>query len=379
MVELCERIKCTGCNACVNICSKAAITMVYEEDGFLYPVIEASRCIGCGACCKVCAASGEYIKEKDTYLKVVAAVHSEPDERNHSQSGGLFFALAEQVIAEAGVVYGASYEQEFKVCHSRAETLEEVQRQRGSKYVQSSTGMTFRQVEADLQAGRKVLYSGTSCQIAGLLSFLKVKHCKQDNLVTVDLVCHGVPSPLVFQKYLGFLERIWNSKLISVNLRNKKFGWHSCEETYRDRNNKNYQIHLWRELYFANYMLRPSCEKCSYATTDKPADITIGDYWNIENIYDNFYNDNKGISLGIIRSEKAWNLFEKSKVIYKETRLDECLQPRLKAPSKLCRQSKAFWSDYYRMDFKDLMKKYSEYGGIKFRVKRKAMKLAGKW
>ncbi|SHO49538.1 Coenzyme F420 hydrogenase/dehydrogenase, beta subunit C-terminal domain [Anaerocolumna xylanovorans] len=378
-MQLCEHIKCSGCNACINICSRAAIAMVHEEDGFFYPAIEPSRCVECGACRKVCTAFNEYIKEKNNYLKVVAAVHSESKERNNSQSGGLFFALAEQIIAEKGVVYGASYDEEFNVCHTRGETLEDVQKQRGSKYVQSNTGRTFQEVEADLKAERKVLYSGTSCQIAGLLSFLGVKRCNKEGLFTVDLVCHGVPSPLVFQKYLGFLERKWNSKLASVNLRNKKFGWHSCEETYEDRNNKSYQMHLWRELYFANYMLRPSCEECRYAATDKPADITIGDYWNIENIYDNFYNDNKGISLGIIRSEKAWNLLEKSKVVYKETKLTECLQPRLETPSKLCKQSKTFWSDYYQMDFKALMKKYSEYGGIIFRVKRKAMKLAGKW
>ena len=201
MIRIIDKSKCCGCNACVQRCPKQCISMREDEEGFLYPYVDIPSCVDCGICEKVCPVLN--LEEPRKPLQVFAAKNKNEDQRLRSSSGGIFILLAEQTICEGGVVFGARFDKNWEVEHCYAETLEELEPLMRSKYVQSRIGNTYKEAERFLKGGRKVLFVGTSCQIAGLHRFLKRDY---DNLLTVDFICHGVPSPGVWRKYLGEIE-----------------------------------------------------------------------------------------------------------------------------------------------------------------------------
>lgn len=198
MIDIKEKKECCGCNACAQRCPKSCITMREDSEGFLYPEVDKEICIDCGICEKVCPVMYQGNKRKP--LAVYAVKHKNNEIRLSSSSGGVFTALAESVIDEGGVVFGAKFDDNWCVVHSYSETKEGLAAFRGSKYLQSRIGDSFKKVECFLKANRKVLFSGTPCQIAGLKRFLRKEY---DNLLTVDFVCHGVPSPGVWREYLN--------------------------------------------------------------------------------------------------------------------------------------------------------------------------------
>lgn len=199
MVEASDKTKCCGCEACRQVCPVGCITMQTDERGFAYPVADASKCIDCGKCDRVCPVANEASERKP--LKVLAAMNRDTDVRLASSSGGIFMALAAKVIAEGGVVFGARFNQQWGVEHGHATTMAEAKAFQGSKYVQSATGDSYRQALDFLKQGRTVLYSGTPCQIAGLHRFLGNRDC--GHLITVDIVCYGVPSPRIWADYIA--------------------------------------------------------------------------------------------------------------------------------------------------------------------------------
>ena len=312
--------------------------------------------------------------------KVYAVKHKDEDTRAASRSGGIFTALSDEVLYDGGVVYGCVLSESFDAIHVRAENTEDRNRIRGSKYIQSKLGDTFGNVKADLEEGRFVLFSGTSCQVAGLKAYLQKDY---ENLICVDIVCHGVPSAKVWHEYLNWQEKKNSSKITDVDFRNKKdFGWRAHMETLYFENGKIENSGVFRTLFYGHNVLRPSCYECPYKSTMHPGDITIADYWGIENAAPEF-DDNKGVSLVLVNNEVGEKILDevKDKLIWRETRIEDSMQPPLKAPFPKPETREQFWKDFETRDFSYITKKYGGAGfknGMKRflgKVKRKLKRL----
>ncbi len=232
MIRINDPADCCGCTACASVCNHDAITMEPDALGFLYPKVDESRCTDCGLCEKVCAFNNNYdtslnLPKPDAY----AARHKDMDEIMKSRSGAAFAAISDYILEQGGVVYGAGYKDHFRVAHKRATTKEERDEFRGSKYVQSDLSGVFRLIKQDLKNGLTVLFSGTPCQTSGLNSYVGKK--LRDNLVLIDIVCHGVPGPYIWRDYLAYLEEKQGDTITMVNFRDKeRFGWKAHKETF---------------------------------------------------------------------------------------------------------------------------------------------------
>lgn len=327
MIKIDSKEKCCGCWACVQRCPKHCITMVEDDEGFLYPNVDSSLCIDCCLCEKVCPVINQ--GEPRIPKVVYAAKNLKEEVRMASSSGGIFTLLAEEVIAKGGVVFGARFNEEWDVIHDYTETIEGLSAFRGSKYVQSRVGKCYSQVEEFLKKDRKVLFSGTPCQIAGLKHFLRKDY---DNLLMVDFVCHGVPSPGVWREYLkeetarqcgGKKLRLSHpisngrdARIESISFRNKCLGWKKFSFTLTisvsnghgekkivllsEPLNKNIFLRGFR----ADLYLRPSCHACPAKSLKSGSDITIGDFWGIQNVMPEI-DDNKGVSAVMVSTEKG--------------------------------------------------------------------------
>lgn len=308
--------------------------------------------------------------------RVYAVKHRNENIREASRSGGVFTALSDKVLSENGIVYGCALTEDFQAVHIRAEKAEERNLMRGSKYIQSSMGDVFKSVQKDLNAGKKVMFSGTSCQAAGLKKYLGKEY---SNLLCVDILCYGVPSALVWSEYLNWQESR-NGKITDVDFRNKKdFGWTSHIETIVFENKKVADSRVFTTLFLGKYILRPSCYKCPYKDIMHPADITIGDYWGIDKAVPGF-NDNKGVSLTLINNDIGEKYFEliKNEIIYHEAGLEDSMQPVLVKAVDMPAQRERFWKDFYALDFEEVIRNYGGYGlkeklkMIKRKLKRRA-------
>ena len=291
--------------------------------------------------------------------------------RRESRSGGVFTAVSDYILKEGGAVYGCVLRGNRIAEHVRAESPGERDRMRGSKYIQSNTGRTFCEVLHDLEKGKKVLYTGTSCQIAGLRSFLHGRDCSR--LICMDIVCHGVPSPLIWKEYLQLYERKIHGKCISVDFRNKKdFGWKEHIETMTFRTNlrgrpRTIHSNLFRKLFLRDVILRPACYHCPYKSVHHPGDLTIADYWGIEKAAPEF-DDDKGVSLVLINNEKAEELFRAilPLLTVRMTRIEDSLQPALKAPFPEPADRQNFWNDYKSLSFEKVLTKYTNTTGCNY-------------
>lgn len=312
--------------------------------------------------------------------KIYAVRHKDPAVRAASRSGGIFTAVSDHVISEQGVVYGCALTEDLKAVHIRAEKREERDRMRGSKYVQSELGDTFRNVSSDLQAGRTVLFSGTPCQVAGLKGYLGKPY---DNLFCVDIACHGVPSPKVWAAYLRWQEERNGAKIVAADFRNKRdFGWRAHRETLVFDNGKCVSSTVFRNLFYGHAVLRPSCSECPYKSVWHPGDMTIADYWGIEKAAPEF-DDDKGVSLVLIHNEAGQRLFDaaRGEVEWKQTRMEDSMQPSLEAPFPKPADRDQFWQDFSRNPFGVLAKKYGGAGAanaLKRGFRKIMRKLVGK-
>ncbi|KAA6327270.1 NAD(P)H-quinone oxidoreductase subunit I [termite gut metagenome] len=280
MIKVLHKQDCCGCTACASICKQQAITMQTDERGFLYPQINVAKCMDCGLCEKVCIFQKGY-STNDTQPPIAYAVrHKNEEELKSSRSGGMFVALADFILSENGIVYGAGYTDHFRVVHKRATDKEGYREFKGSKYVQSDLNSTFLQVKHDLKEKKKVLFTGTPCQTAGLNAYLM--NIDKSNLYVCDLVCHGTPSPYIWRDYLNYVEEKVNDKIIMVDFRDKEKGWSSHFESFVFRNNKKLFTRTYTELFYKHIILRPSCEICRYTNIYRPSDITIADFWGWE-------------------------------------------------------------------------------------------------
>lgn len=320
MIQITNKIDCCGCSACAMKCPKHCITMQADSEGFLYPVVNKEACIDCGLCEKVCHELHPYDERKP--LNVYAAINKNESIRLKSSSGGIFYLLAEKTISEGGVVFGARFDEDWQAVIDYAETLEEVKPFMGSKYVQARTATAFKDAEAFLKQGRKVLFSGSPCQIAGLHHYLRKEY---DNLTTVDFVCHGVPSPKVWQRYLDEVVTSGKRAINDVQFRNKDDGWKKFNFVLSyDQEDKSYSLCSWHQqnhymrAFLSDMILRPSCHDCRSKQGRSHSDITIADFWGIDKEMPEM-DDDKGTGLVLVNTDKGRQALDWSKVTKKES------------------------------------------------------------
>lgn len=309
-----KKSMCCGCTACASICPKGAIKMEADFEGFLYPKVDKDKCINCGLCDKICPILNKN-KIKDTkYQKAYSLQCKDKKILKTSTSGGFFTPLAEYIINNDGVVYGVGFDDDLMICHKEAETIDEIQEFRGSKYVQSYLGDIFKKVKKRLENNRLVLFSGTPCQVEGLKSFLRKEY---DNLITIDLICHGTPSPKLWKEYVQYQENKYNSKIKNVAFRNKTYGYHSGTMKLEFENGKKYygsaRVDYMLKSFFSEISSRPSCYDCKFKTRNHISDITIYDCWSIEKLNKDIKDNDLGYTNIIVNSVKGNDILNKIK------------------------------------------------------------------
>jgi coenzyme F420-reducing hydrogenase beta subunit len=316
--------RCNGCHACFSICPKKAISMEYDIEGFFYPHIEQELCINCKLCKKTCPiVTGNTVGNIKEQI-ALACYNKDNEIRINSSSGGIFYLFAKHVIDNGGVVFGAEFDKDFNVIHGYAEKLEEVNKFMGSKYLQSRISDTYKRVKEFLLSSRIVLFSGTPCQIGGLKAFLNRDY---DNLICIDFICHGVPSPILWKKYLKELSV---QKIKSINFRNKEVGWKnfSIKVIYEDGSFycKSHKEDIFMRGFLGDLFLRPSCYECNFKTLDRQSDLTLADFWGIQEVIPDMDTD-RGTSLVLINSSVGYRLFEalSEAMVYKRVEIKEAI------------------------------------------------------
>ena len=350
-VNIERKENCCGCTACSSICPKDAVVMKRDTEGFSYPYIIEEKCINCGLCANVCQI--DKVKRHDKPIKILAAYNKKTDVRMQSSSGGLFGILASFVEEQNGVIYGVAFTEKFQVVHERAEQKKDWEKFRTSKYVQSDLKNTFVQIRRDLADNRVVLFVGTPCQVEGLNLFLS--RTNTDKLIVCDIVCHGVPSPKIWEEYLEYVQKTSKQRIGKVNFREKShYGWHNSTITLWDKDSHNIILeetqdeNFFSQMFFNDLILRPSCYQCKFANMYRVGDITLGDFWGIEKTHPEL-DDNKGTSLLLINTKKGKEVFEKLKIEFECAQVNEtdCLQPNLCGPSFRPKSREVFWRAYY--------------------------------
>lgn len=351
---------CCGCSLCANICPQKAIMIKANKKGFLFPQINAALCVSCGACEKVCPLINN-ANGKRHPLEAYMAKNRDEKVRSNSSSGGIFSAIATAILCEGGVVYGAAYTDNFVVKHTRVENISDLYKLRGSKYVQSELISVIDQIFYDLKSGRIVLFSGTPCQVHGI-SIRFAHYRNKGQLICVDIICHGVPSPDLFKDHIRTLTEKYG-KIKSYRSRSKLEGWHSGVDRMITDNGDSVSLSNSIQanfvLFKTNLCLRECCYICRYATIERVGDITIGDYWGVEKFHKE-WDDNKGTSLVLINTMQGCTVFKK---ILKSIKAEKCtfneiLQPHLRKPTIRPDKTDEFWREYQLKGFSYIARKY---------------------
>lgn len=360
-----DKKHCCGCTACYSICPCKAINMEADKEGFLYPHINQDKCIDCKACVNVCMYNCKVdYKNKGNSLFYVAK-HKSHEVLMNSTSGGAFTAISDAILAMNGVIYGVGFDGNYKTLHKRAKNAIERDEFRISKYSQSDMNTIYEQVKSDLQNNIPVLFTGTPCQNAGLKAFIKNNKLRQ-NLYLCDVICHSIPSPLIWSEYIKLLEKEHGDKISAVQFRSKIVKWS------RENSNKSFIYFLKnkRETYYTDErfyklffdkqsIMRPSCENCLFTDVKRVSDITIADYWGIEK-YSPEWMDSKGVSLIMLNSVKGNELLDKASkdIDFEERESKEAIteQKRLSEPIKFPKDRDEFWNDYNQFGFEYIIK-----------------------
>jgi coenzyme F420-reducing hydrogenase beta subunit len=368
-----DKKNCTGCGACAASCEH--LTMLIDDEGFRYPHTD-SACNQCGECLRICpmvVGEGSGVRQhpgaldlndaqSKAYPKVFAAWNKDDAIRKESSSGGVFTLLAQQVVASGGLVIGAAFDKELNLRHCVVDTVAGLAALRGSKYIQSDTGNVFVKVLAAVKQGRAVLFTGTPCQVAGLTSFLE---CKPQELLTCDLVCHGVPSEKIFRKYIQGLEANTGAKAVAVSFRNKKLGWKRYSVRIDFANGAVCETPMERDNYIRTFIsdlcLRPSCYCCPFSTIPRQGDITLADYWGVAAAHPTI-DDDHGVSLIFVNSDKgqvAFNNIADLLTIYPSTLSKAVAEnPCAVHPVHMKPDREAFMRDSDYLSTTDLVEKY---------------------
>ena len=347
MEQICVKEDCTGCGMCANICPQQAICMTEDEYGFVYPIIN-NTCVECGICSKRCPANNS-LESSVIKQEVFAAWTKNKSERKKSTSGGVFSEIARYVISKKGIVVGVSWTDSFTPQHVLIDNISNLDKLKGSKYAQSDTNDIYRKVQLLLNKGKYVLFSGTPCQIAALKLYLNLDY---ENLITIDLVCHGVPSAnMLCQHY----KEVHDASVKEVQLRYKDPYWDYSYVKIDYLDGYKYQKLTIEDDYFnlfnIGYSLRKSCHDCKYATTKRVSDITLADFWGYAPERYRAISYNNGTSCVILNSKKGMRLFEqiKDNLYYEPSTMEEVIKGNqcLKEPFKIDEENLSrYWSDY---------------------------------
>lgn len=359
MINIKNKLRCSGCSACMNICTHDAISMRSDEEGFCYPIVDKDNCVNCNKCIKVCPYNNEWEPSYDM-KKCIVGYNLNPRERELSSSGGIFILLAMKTLQDGGVVFGAAYDKDFMVVHSKAETLEQLISLTGSKYLQSRIETSFRQVREYLQNKRNVLFAGTTCQIAGLKGYLGKDY---DLLLCVDFICLGIPSPLVWKDYLTTY--FPNEIISNVNFKSKSRGWHNFSldiTTNKQQFSNDGKNTLFFSGYFKGLYSRPCCSECIFKNNkNRISDITLSDSWGCDRFAPEL-DDNKGLSNVIIHSNKGDKAFLsiKNNICYKKIKFSDVIEGNKNYYSSfpMSDQREKFWGQYYRLEKRILFQRY---------------------
>lgn len=380
MIQITDKYNCCGCAACVQACPKQCISFEEDEQGFRYPAVDTSLCIDCHLCEKVCPVINQDEPRKP--IATYAAINPDEDIRLKSSSGGIFSMIAQQVIDDGGVVFGAQFDSNFEVEHAYTDATEGISAFRGSKYLQSRIGNTYSEVRTLLQQGRKVLFTGTPCQIAGLRKFLG-KQCDNPNLLTADVVCHGAPSPKVWRSYLdntfsankagkntADLSQNARADLSAIAFRDKSTGWkkygffvlgssaltadeNSVFSSLNTENSSKVLLHetldknLFMQVFLKDLCLRPACHRCPAKAGRSGSDITLGDYWGIGNHHPEL-DDDKGTSLLVANTAKGAEIISKLGANIVSTTYEQALagNPALEHSAREHKFVAEFWKSF---------------------------------
>ena len=368
-----EKKDCCGCSACADACPVNAIEMRTDEEGFFYPHVNEAICIHCGKCDDICGfVAIEKRAEPFSLPKAYGVKHLDEYVRLNSRSGAAFIAFSDIILKQGGVIYGAVMQKDFSVRHERATNGTERDKMKKAKYVQSNTIGIYPQVGKDLKVGKCVLFSGTPCQVAGLRAYLKEMKIDDSKLCCCDLVCHGVPSPAIWHDYISYIQKKYGKRILKAEFRDKEFGWDShCESFVLENRSKKIVSRDYTDLFYDHIMFRPSCYNCQFANVYRPGDLTLADFWGIEK-NDASFNDNRGVSLVLVNTEKGMSIFEQAKKEFNwfECKIENCIQPTLVKPSSMSPRRDDFWKDYREMDFSVFLKKYTKPLTLPLQLKR---------
>lgn len=357
MIEIKDKSKCSGCSACYSVCPKNCISMIEDEEGFLYPTVNKDDCIKCGLCEKVCPLE-EHNNKKNGVVSSCIIQNKDKEVLLQSTSGGSFTPIAEYVLRQNGVVFGVEMtSDDFIIRHTKVEKKEELLKFRSSKYVQSSVGDTFKDAKNELENGRMVCFSGTPCQIQGFKNFLKKDY---ENLITVDVVCRGVPSPGMWRDYVEKLQQL--DKVQEIVFRDKGLGYQysTMKVKYANGTVKRNGIESdqWLRMFFSGLSLRPSCPTCNFRTTDRCSDFTIWDCFNVSDLT-NTLDETKGATRMLIHTQKGMQIFDKIKNSFNFVEAPTNIVAKgIKETFFLNRNRNNFISDYKSMSMDSLLEKW---------------------
>lgn len=297
---------CTGCRTCEQLCSHAAIKVLPDKEGFLAPVIDDTKCVGCNLCISRCPQN--HTSQINAIGEAYAIRLKDDAALKRSASGGAFWGFAEKVVSDGGLVVGVTYDENWNALYKITDELGGIQKMQNSKYLQADTDGVYKIIKNELQSGKIILFSGTSCHVAGLKAYLNKDY---DNLITIDIICHGVTSPLMFKKYIKWLEEKMRSKVLSYSFRSKNKGWGSIS-TYKVHGKEitaPYYVDPYYRVFMEGYAFRECCYGCKYTSLERISDITIGDYWGIQEEHPSFYSS-KGVSAILLNTEKGRSFFD---------------------------------------------------------------------
>lgn len=369
--------KCTGCQACRQICPHKAIDIIEDEEGFLFPTKNAN-CTNCKLCINICPIINDVKRNENLEESIVYLFrHNDENVIEKSSSGGAFTAIVQDLYDDNCVIFGAEYSDGFKVIHSYVQDINDLDKFRKSKYVQSDVKDTYAEVKDFLIAGKKVIYSGTPCQIAGLRNYLGRDY---HNLLCVDLICHGVPSYKVFRKYLEFLHKKYNSKVKEITFRKRtteQEKWNSRNISILFDNNKciiqNSLENEYLNAYHRALNYRKSCGNCKFASVERNSDITIADCWGIENLYKDI-DVHRGYSMVIVNTQKGKELFDKIRKHQevKPLSIDFAISSnaQFSQPAKFHKNRKMFFENLDKLQFDKLVNKCLRKELIKAKIKK---------
>ena len=382
MIKIEQKEDCCGCGACNEKCPTKCISLSPDDQGFLYPLVNLDKCINCGLCEKVCPVIN--VKEAKKPLQVIGATNKDKASILTSSSGGVFIAIATRFIDDGGVVFGAKFNEDWSVEHSYATTIDGLKKFQRSKYVQSRIGTSFSEVEKFLKSGRRVLFSGTPCQISGLKNFLRKDW--GELLITIEVICHGVPSPLIWNAYLMDRYKTEIKKIDDISFRDKKINWEKfgltvsiiTQESKRKHYFEGKDANIYLQGFLRDYYLRPSCFKCPSKSLRSESDLTIGDFWHIKEHHPQYY-DKMGTSLVLINSVNGQILINQSNLTIFHTSYETALKcvPSIERCAVKPVESDVFWENYSKHGIQALKSLINKNTSLNQRIKMAIKNILG--